>query len=300
MAALTASGIASVAVPLLVRDLVLARTVTNVPGNEFIGPNGATISVRVRQPGSALTDAAGTSLTPADIDEVPVSLTLGHVYHLKNIADDEAAMELEDFAFQVTAIQVNAVATGVENKLTTVMNGLSEDLTFAATASEDDTKATLLAAREALGEANAPNSGRFLAISPSIASRLLSVEEFVRADASGSDSALRDAVLGRIYGMTVVESNGLTADTALAYHSSGFVLGVRAPQNPRGAVDSAMINEQGIALRQVFQYNAGIAADQSLVSTFAGAAAVLEDADSSSPGDSFRFVKIGVASSSSS
>ncbi len=297
MAAVTAAGIARTAVPLLVRDLVLARTVTNVPGPEFMGPTGGVVGVRVRQPRSANTDAPGSSLTPAALDEVQETITLGHVYDLHNIADDERSLDLEDFVFQVTEPQVKAVAEGVEDKLTTVMNGLATDSEFALTATEADTVATILAARETLGEANAPMGNRYLAVSPSIATRLLSVDQFVRVDATGSDNALRDSILGRIYGFTVVESNGLTTDTAIAYHSSAFALGVRAPLAPMGAVESASINEQGIALRQVFQYNAGIAADQSLVSTFAGATAIYEDADESSPADSFRWVKIGVSSS---
>lgn len=296
MPAVTAARIAQTAVPLLVRDLVLARTVTNVPGPEFMGPSGGTVNVRVRQPRTARTDAAGTALTADALDEVETAVTLGHVYDLHNISDAERSLDLEDFAFQVTAPQVNSVATGVENKLTTVLNGLAEDATFALAATEADTIATILAARETLGEANAPASGRYLAVSPSIATRLLSVGQFVKTNESGTGSALRDATLGRIYGFTVVESNGLTADTAIAYHSSAFVLGVRAPMAPMGAVQSATVNEQGIALRQVFQYNAGIAADQSLVSTFAGAAAVFEDSDESTPADSFRWVKLGVAS----
>lgn len=298
MAVLTAKGISSVAIALLNRSLVLPRTVTRIPGGDFDGPNGATITVRVPQPGSSSTQSSpGASLTPADIDEIPVDVSLANLYHLKNLTDQEASYELEDFARQVTRVQVEAVAIGAEDTIATAMNDLDVDLDFAATATEADTKAIILAAREALGEADAPAGNRWLAVSPSIASRLLSVDLFVKANESGSTSALRDAMLGRIYGFNVVESNGLTSDTAVAYHSSGFVFANRTPMNPRGATESAAVNEQGIGLRQVFQYNASTASDQSLISTFAGASAVFDDADESSPADNFRWVKLGVSSS---
>lgn len=48
MPILTASSISSIALELLTRSLVLPRTVVRPPGAEFSGPNGATISVRVR------------------------------------------------------------------------------------------------------------------------------------------------------------------------------------------------------------------------------------------------------------
>ena len=298
MAALTATGIARVAVALLNRTLVLPRTVTRVPGGDFSGPNGSSIEVRVRQPRAAKTQASpGAALVANTVDEVPVTVTLSHLYDLHNLTDQEANFDIENFASQITMPQVQGVAIAAENTLTTAMNALTADLSFAATATEADTKATILAAREALGEADCPASDRWLAVSPSIASRLLSVDLFVRADASGATSALRQAMIGQIYGFNVVESNGLTEDTAVAYHKSGFVLANRTPTPPRGATESATATEQGIGLRTLFQYDAAHAQDQVLVSTFAGASAVYDDADESSPADNFRFVALDVASS---
>ena len=298
MAALTAISISNVAVALLNRTLVLPRTVTRVPGADFDGPNGASIEVRVRQPRAAKTQSSpGATLTANTVDEVPVTVTLANLYDLHNLTDQEANYTIEDFAYQVSRPQMEGVAIAAENTITTVMNALTADASFAATATEADTKATILAAREALSEANCPAGGRWLAVSPSIASRLLSVDLFVRADASGATSALRQAMLGSIYGFQVVESAGLTTDTAVAYHQSGFVFANRTPTPPRGATESATATEQGIGLRTVFQYNAATASDQILVSTFAGANAVYDDADESSPADSFRWFAMDVASS---
>ena len=173
------------------------------------------------------------------------------------------------------------------------MNALAADdsvYEFALAASDSDTIAGILAARQELGEKEVPLDGRFLAVSPEIATRILSVDQFVKANESGSADALRAAIIGRIYGFTVVECNGLSAGTAIAYHRSGFGLAVRPPANPRGASSSSSASAQGIGLRQVFQYDAGTASDQSLVSTFAGAAAVWEDGATAT--DSRRWVKL--------
>jgi hypothetical protein len=293
MAVLTAQGISRVALALLVRRLALPRTFTMVPGEEFAGSNGDTITLRVPQPGAARVQAAaGDPLTADDVDEVPVEVILRHLYHLKNVSDQELSMELEDFARQITRVQVSAVAVGAEDEVATAINDQDADATieFAAVADPDDTKGVILAARQALGEADAPPDGRWFAVSPDIATRVLSVPEFTKVNESGSDQALRRAIIGNLYGFTFVESNGLDAGTAAAYHQSGGAFALRVPANPRGATESAAVNEQGIGMRQVFQYDASTAQDQSLVSTFAGAAIV---ADDDPPTEFPRLIKIG-------
>lgn len=299
MALLTAQGIARVAIPLLTRSLQLVRTVTMVPQAGFSGPNGETIDVRVRLPRTARTQStAGASITYDDQNEVGVLVTLAHLYDAYHITDEDLSLNLEDFASQITEPQVASIATGAEDELATVMNNLTADATieFGATESEADTVDTILAAREALGEADVPAGDRWLAVSPSIATRLLNVEKFTKVNESGGESALRDAMLGRIYGFNVVESNGLTTDTAVAYHRSGFVFATKKPADPRGANESFAISQDGVNIRQIFQYDPDVLSDASVLSTFAGAAAVFEDADDSVPADSDRFIKIGVGS----
>lgn len=296
MALLTSQGISRVAIALLNRQLVLPRTVTMIPGGEFAGSNGDTITVRVPQPGSARTQAsAGDALTADDVTEIPVDVTLNHLYHLKNISDQELSLELEDFARQIGRIQVDAVATGAEDELAGEMNGLTADYSFANTVSDSDTEDQILQAREDLSNAKAPNGDRFFAVSPDIATRILNVDKFVQVDQSGSDQALRNAVIGRLYGFTFVESPGLTAGTAVAYHRSGFAMANRTPVRPRGVSESSTASSGGIGLRHIFQYVPTKLSDASVVSTFAGAAAVYEDGTGTNGTDNKRFVAFDVA-----
>lgn len=296
MALLTSQGISRVAIALLNRQLVLPRTVTMVPGGEFAGSNGDTITIRVPQPGSARTQSsAGDALTADDVTEIPVDVSLSHLYHLKNISDQELSLELEDFSRQIGRIQVDAVATGAEDELATAMNGLSADYSFANSASDSDTEDQILQAREDLSSNNAPNGDRYFAVSPDIATRVLNVDKFVQVDQSGSDQALRNAVIGRLYGFTFIESNALDAGEAVAYHRSGFAMANRTPVRPRGVSESSTASAGGIGLRHIFQYDASTAQDQSLVSTFAGAAAVYEDGTGTNGTDNKRWVKFDTA-----
>ena len=298
MAVLTAQGISRVAVALLTRQLVLPRTVTMVPGTEFDGDNGDTITVRVPQPRAARTQSTRSAdITYDDANEVPVDVTMSHLYNGHLLSDEEAQFDIENFAMQITKPQVEAVAVGAEDLLATAMNDLSADLSFANTADPDQTDLVIKLARQALSEADVPASDRYLAVAPSITTRLLDVDKFVRADAlgDGPSSALRDAVIGRIYGFTVVESNGLDTDTAVAYHKSGFAFANYTPKAPRGANDSAATTVGGIGLRQIFDYIPTKLSDASVVSTFAGAAAVADTESADSLDDFPRSVKIDVA-----
>lgn len=298
MALLTAKQISAVAIELLGRALVLPRTVTAIPGGEFAGSNGDTITVRVPQPTTAREQGTpGADITFDDTTEIPVDVTLAHLYHARLVTDEELSLALVDFARQITLVQVEAVARGAEDELADVMNALGADATFDATATEADTIAVILAAREALTRNGAPSGDRWLAASPEVITRLLSTEQFTRADASGSTEALRNAIVGRAFGMTVVESSGLDAGTAVAYHRSGFCFANRVPVIPRGAVDSAVAAAGGIGLRQIFTFIPGKLSDSSVISTFAGAAAVYEDAADSVPADNKRFYKLDSAAS---
>lgn len=275
MAFLTAKRISRTAVALLTRTLVLPMTSTRVSGDEFAGSNGDTVTVRVPVPQSARTqESPGNTITYDDITEVPVDVTLAHLYHATKVTDESLSLDVEQFGEQVTLVQVSAVATGGEDELAGAMNALPNDITSVTAANIED---SILAARETLGNNDVPVGNRWLAVSPEIATFMLKLDKFSRVDASGDDSALRQAILGRIYGLMVVESNALTSGTAIAYHQSGFAFATRTPVVPRGAADSAVATQAGIGLRQIFQYDPNVLSDASVISTFAGASLV--DAD---------------------
>lgn len=293
MAVLTAQGISSLAVELLTRTLVLPMTVSRIPGGDFAGDNGDTITVRVPQPSTARTQSSpGDDIDFDDVDEVPVDVSLAHLYHAKRVSDEELSLQLVDFARQVTRVQVEAVATRAENQLATAMNNLSADLTVDADGG--NVEEIVLEARETLGRNEVPMNNRFLAVSPEFATFLLALENLSHVDKAGAASALRQAVVGTYRGFTVVESSALDAGTALAYHRSGFAFANRTPVMPRGANSSATATAGGIGMRQIFQFIPTKLSDASIVSTFAGAAAV-PDNDS---GTEFpRIVKIDTAAS---
>lgn len=301
MAVLTAKGISAVNVELLSRSIVLPNTVTMIPGSEFTGDNGDTITVRVPQPSASRKQSTrGATITYDDVTEIPVDVKIWQLYHAKKVSNEEMNLDIKNFAKQVSRVQVDAVAVGAENELAAVMNALSADGSFDGT--PEGTDNAIKEAREFLTRSSAPLGDRFLACSPEVISLLLSVDKFVRADAlgDGRSSALRDAIAGRIYGFTVVETAGLDAGEAVAYHRSGFVFANKTPIAPRGAADAAAASNQDIGLMQVFDYENSILSDTSTVTTFAGAAAVYENGTGTNGSTRKRFFKLETDASSSS
>jgi hypothetical protein len=279
MAVLTAKGISQVAIELLTRTIVLPRTVTMIPGDEFAGDNGDTITVRVPQPGTSRTQTTpGTSITYDDVTEIPVDVSVHHEYHAKKITDKEASLDLVDFARQVTAVQTSAVATGMEGWLGLAMNNMAADIDNVPSNNPTALRTAVLDARTTLGEADCPSGDRWAACSPEFAAQILALDEFNRVDAAGSEDALREAIIGRWRGFTWVESNTIEPGTALMYHRSGFVFATRVPVNPRGATSSAAITGPGgMAMRQIFQYDPTVLSDASVLSCFVGANVVTDN-----------------------
>jgi hypothetical protein len=295
MPLLTSAPISALAIEMLRRTLVLPATVVRVANGEYAGRSGGTVTIAVPAPRAAREQVTpGAEITLDALDETPVDVTLRHFYDAAPVTDEDLTLTLVDFGRQVLRPQVAAVAEAAEERIADAMNGLTADPTveWAASPDPDADLATLLAIRERMTTSGIPAGDRYLAVSPSIATRLLSVPTLVRAGDRGSVDALEQAVIGDVYGLRVVESAAIATGTAVAYHSTGFGFGNPAPAPPAGNanVDATVQNEQGLGLRHVLAFDARHLQTISVVSTFAGATAV-EDED----GDVTRAIKVATA-----
>ena len=82
-------------------------------------------------------------------------------------------------------------------------------------------------ARELLNRANVPQSDRWLVIPPEQEKALIDLDNFRNADKYGSRDALLRGEIGRIYGFRVMVHNGLTANEAVAYHTTATAVAVQ-------------------------------------------------------------------------
>jgi len=107
----------------------------------------------------------------------------------------------------------------------------------------------LVEARKQLSDGQVPLAGLFLAVGSSVEAALLESEQFRRFDQAGDSNAFRRAETGMIANFTVVPSQALDPEVAIAYHRTAFAVATRAPIVPDGAAWGATQSADGYAIR---------------------------------------------------
>lgn len=274
------------ALGLLEREIVLPGLVWRNAVADFNNAAGDTVSVRVPARTQARTrtlrGARGSSsegtgiITLDDLTETKVDVTLDtDVYNAVPITDEELSLDIVDFGSQILAPQVRAVAEGIENALADRMQGATYATTLTLDAS--DPYKTAVDASVALNKANVPRTERFLVVGANMEGAFLKSDHLSRVDQAGTDSALRDAQIGRLAGFgPVYASNALDPDVGFAFHRTAFILAMRAPAVPGGASFGESRTYEGLAMRWLRDYDFRNVQDRSLVDVFIGTASVID------------------------
>lgn len=293
--------IANASVGVLDRELVLGRVVWSGSGIDFTGARGDTVSLRVpgRLPAREL-DWRGDPRGQVQMDSlaeqaVPVALN-HHLYSAVPISDEELTLDIDNFGQRVLDPQVRAIATAIDSRIAAMIEDAPYE-TAIGDVSADDPYGSVIDARQALNQNNVPQSGRVLLVGAAFESALLKSDRLSRFDQSGSDTALRDATIGRMGGFTVVSSAAIDPNAAYAFVPSAFVVVTRAPVVPAGATFGASASFGGYSMRWIRDYDASYAQDRSMVSTFAGFNYVLDAEDENGDGVMRRAVKLTLAES---
>ncbi len=269
---------------LLQREIVLPRLVWRQADAEFRGALNDTITLRV-PPVLASRSRTMRSTTALVADEstetsVPVQLAT-HVYSLLNIKDEDLTLDIVDFTRQVLAPQMRAVAEGMEEVIADALAGATvssdQEIEFD---DSDDMWDVLVDCGAVLSNLKVPRSQRVFVAGTNAEAALLKEDKFVKANESGSTTALEEATITRRAGFTVVGSLALDPDVAYAFHSTAVAFANVAPALPEGATAKARVAMDGLALRYIRDYNPTNATgpvDRSLVDAFVGAASVEQD-----------------------
>lgn len=256
-----ASTVINTALGLLQREIVIPNLLWLNGFGDFAGAKDDTISIRV--PGRLGSRTKKLRATGADrkiqtdtIKQTKVDVTLtDDVYNAVPITDEELSLDIKDFGVEILNPQVRGVAEGLENGAVDCMR----DATYQAVVIIDKTKVydSFVDARKALNDENVPFGQRGAVVGSGIEAAILKDPNFKQADQAGSDSALREAIIGKIAGFTVVVSNALDDDEGYVFHKTAYAWShgaghsgrrelrqVRAVPEPGDALD------QGLRLRE--------------------------------------------------
>src|SRR5690606_32534721 len=234
-----------------------------------------------------------TRNSPIDIDELQehsVAVVLNkHPYSAVQITDEELTLDIASWGEQVARPQIRAVAELLESYVATVMESTAtyrHQVTWTQGDPESDDRSfyrAAVAARKFLNMENVPSDGRVIVLGANAEEAALSSKHLMDADTSGTTGALREAVIGRIAGVTVGGNvNSVDPDFAVAFHPTAFALGNVAPAVPAGVSAGATMSFDGLQMRWIRDYDAAYLRDRSVYSSFAGAASIEDGRDLSS------------------
>lgn len=270
---------------ILSRELVLGNLFTKLTKEDFKGAKDDTVSFRVPAVLTAREygwrNDRSSPIVLDELTETKVDVVLNHdFYSAVKVTDEQLTLDITNFGTQVLAPQLRAVGEKAESliadTLAAASYGTEIDFIEGGTGKTGDPYLVAVEARKHLNKSNVPQSGRFLLLGADVEAAFLASDKLVKVNESGSESALRDAIIGRIAGFNVVVSNSIDPGAAYAAHATALVLGTVAPDNPAGATKSAAQSYQGWGMRWLQDYDPTILSDRSVVSTFAGATAVAD------------------------
>ncbi|MFI9076057.1 P22 phage major capsid protein family protein [Streptomyces sioyaensis] len=270
---LKSETIAATALGLLEREMVLSNLVWANAGFDFTGAKADTVTVRIPATTTAREyewrNDRTSDIVLDELAEDSITVQLNKdIYSAVAVTDEELTLDIRDFGSQVLQPQVNAVAKAVDTGVASMIEGAN----YANTVTVDETDPWLgiVDARATLNKANAPVEGRTLLIGADVETALLKSGRINDASKSGSDSALRNATVGRLAGFDLVVSNAIAPRAAYGFIPSAFVLATRAPAIPAGVTSGSSQSYNGLSMRWIRDYDAAKLRDRSILNVYAG------------------------------
>lgn len=286
----TPTQVAQTAVAMAQQGAYLSGTINRNYENDLLGGGGKSTTVNIKVPSALVARERGidditTAIILDSLSETTIPLTLGtHVYSGVALSEGDLTLHLASFAEQVLQPQMDAVVDDIEDLVSSAINaapGLqtgekvrpSVGSNLKAAWASDPIK-FLIDVRRILVARGVPQSNLNVVVGTNVYADLVSTGKLLDAAQAASSAALREGSVGRVAGFTIVESTRVNADHIVAYHRDAFTLATRAPLVPAGVAFGAFEASGGYSLRYIRDYDASVAKDRSLVSTFAGAAAM--------------------------
>ena len=218
----TAKLIAQRALPLL-KDKISFLPLVSRGYDDTFRKEGDTIQVIKPSRTSTVDGSADISGSFNDINESAVEITLDTQRAVPFVVTSkEKTLNVDSFQRQVIEPAVVALAEYVNSALA----GLYKDVPYyyGASGTTPSTLSDLTGVRRILQENRVPQANRALVLDFAAESSFLNLDKLVEVDKSGVNSALRDAALGRVMGMTLFSDAGIKTHTAGTFTAVGTPL----------------------------------------------------------------------------
>lgn len=205
-----------------------------------------------------------------------------HIYSAVALSPEEETLDEIDYVRDVQAPQVSAVLDFFENIVVGALRAASFvfGVTFNTASSsevEKDARKVAVRARKLAQKAHWPLTGRYWLVGANVSEAIATHDKLLEVDAAGLPEALREGVVGRLGGWTIVELDALGDDESYFVHETAIGIATVAPAVPNGvAKGGGVAAGNGLAVTQLWDYDSDHLKDRSIVHAFAGATAVLD------------------------
>lgn len=253
---LTPQIIAQEALAILRNQLVMAELVHTDYANEFVKV-GDTITVR--KPATLVANDFAGAISSQDLTESGVTVTLDKFKDVSiALTSKQETLELRDFARQVIEPAMVAIAQQIDSDLAQFAVANAAGTAVVETSATPTNLASIAALGKELDINKAPLQDRHLVMSPEHKYRYALTDVLTRVNYAGSNETLRDAMLGKVYGLQTYMDQNLSFggnDYSIAFHKNAFAFVIRPLDLPMGAARAAVVNGEGLSVRVVYGYD---------------------------------------------
>ena len=245
---------------------VLVNTIYRDAESDLVVGKGDTVSIR--EPLVTAAANFGATAVIGNIVEAKIAVAINkQPYSQVQLTAKEKTLLIEDLAAEVVLPQVAGIIEFIDGDIAALL-GTTTGVAGATTAL--GWGVAVANARAVLTANKVPSSDRYLACSPDVVSALL-LGNIVTSWANPSaPSALQEGVVGRLFGMTVVESADVPTGTAYAYHKTGVAGVFRTPVPPSGGAMVGSASLRGMSAQVIYAYDSTRLADTITAHTLYG------------------------------
>jgi hypothetical protein len=218
----TADLIAERALPLLAERTAMLPLVYRGEWDGTFARQGDTIQVRKPVRATSIDTSGDISSSIGDTTENSVSIQLNNQRGVaRSLTSKEMTMNVDDFERLVITPAVNAIAENVNSDIL----GLYTDIPYftGTSGTTPDALSDLANVGKVLNVNDAPMDQRALVMDFDALAAYQALDSIVEVDKSGTNAALRQGLLGQVYGMT------LAADGQIKTHTAGTFTAVGTP-----------------------------------------------------------------------
>lgn len=219
-----------------------------------------------------------------DIKERSVEIKLDtYLYKAFQFLREEQTLDIADFGAQVLAPMITSIIEGAEDRIADHIKGETFSETIEVQNKERGFYEAMIDARKFLNSNRVPRQGRIAILGSEMEARALKDPSIVDADRSGSDSALRDAQIGRIAGINMIGSDVIDPEAMYLFHPTAFPTVFRAPKPASSVARSASESAAGISMSYWESLDSDNDSDRAFLGTFFGINTLKDPKDPKKP-----------------